>query len=57
MFTMGGKVLLFKSFLVYRGASHTDTHTQTLIQMHLNTGSRRYTVLFNQRLKLVQAHM
>lgn len=23
----GGQVLLFMSFLVYRGASHTDTHS------------------------------
>lgn len=23
---MGGQVLLFMSFLVYRGASHIDTH-------------------------------
>lgn len=29
MFTIGGKVLLFMSFLVYRGA-FTQTHTYTL---------------------------
>lgn len=35
MFTLGGQVLLFMSFLVYRGASHT------YIGMHLHIGSRR----------------
>lgn len=32
MFTMGEQVLLFMSFLVYRGASHTDTHSCTYTQ-------------------------
>lgn len=40
---MGGKVLLFMSFLVYRGAFHTNTHTRSY-KMHLNRGSRRTLV-------------